>query len=30
MNYQMPAHCYENADPKLKQLLGFLPGGAYG
>ncbi|HBB33956.1 MAG TPA: mitomycin antibiotics/polyketide fumonisin biosynthesis protein [Cyanobacteria bacterium UBA8803] len=30
MNYQMPTHCYENADPKLKQLLGFLPGGAYG
>jgi ectoine hydroxylase-related dioxygenase (phytanoyl-CoA dioxygenase family) len=30
MNYQMPSHCYENADPQLKQLLGFLPGGAYG
>jgi ectoine hydroxylase-related dioxygenase (phytanoyl-CoA dioxygenase family) len=30
MNYQMPAHCYENADPRLKQLLGFLPGGTYG
>lgn len=29
MNYQMPSHCYENASPKLKQLLGFLPGGAY-
>lgn len=30
MNYQMPSHCYEGASPKLKQLLGFLPGGAYG
>jgi ectoine hydroxylase-related dioxygenase (phytanoyl-CoA dioxygenase family) len=30
MNYQMPSHCYETADPKLKQLLGFLPNGAYG
>jgi ectoine hydroxylase-related dioxygenase (phytanoyl-CoA dioxygenase family) len=30
MNYQMPSHCYETADPKLKQLLGFLPSGAYG
>lgn len=30
MNYQMPAHCYENADPRLKRLLGFLPSGAYG
>jgi ectoine hydroxylase-related dioxygenase (phytanoyl-CoA dioxygenase family) len=30
MNYQMPSHCYEQADPKLKQLLGFLPNGAYG
>ncbi|WP_138498442.1 phytanoyl-CoA dioxygenase family protein [Nostoc sp. PA-18-2419] len=30
MNYQMPSHCYEQADPKLKQLLGFLPSGAYG
>jgi ectoine hydroxylase-related dioxygenase (phytanoyl-CoA dioxygenase family) len=30
MNYQMPAHCYENASPRLKQLLGFLPNGAYG
>lgn len=29
MNYQMPSHCYENASPKLKQLLGFLPHGAY-
>ncbi|MBD2680596.1 MULTISPECIES: phytanoyl-CoA dioxygenase family protein [Nostoc] len=30
MNYQMPSHCYEQADPRLKQLLGFLPSGAYG
>lgn len=30
MNYQMPAHCYENAHPRLKRLLGFLPSGAYG
>lgn len=30
MNYQMPSHCYEGADPRLKQLLGFLPNGAYG
>jgi ectoine hydroxylase-related dioxygenase (phytanoyl-CoA dioxygenase family) len=30
MNYQMPAHCYENANPRLKRLLGFLPSGAYG
>jgi ectoine hydroxylase-related dioxygenase (phytanoyl-CoA dioxygenase family) len=30
MNYQMPAHCYENADSRLKRLLGFLPSGAYG
>jgi ectoine hydroxylase-related dioxygenase (phytanoyl-CoA dioxygenase family) len=30
MNYQMPAHCYENADPRLKRLLGFLPSGPYG
>ncbi|MGF1989140.1 MAG: phytanoyl-CoA dioxygenase family protein [Nostoc sp. ZfuVER08] len=30
MNYQMPSHCYEQADPRLKQLLGFLPNGAYG
>ncbi len=30
MNYQMPAHCYENATPRLKRLLGFLPSGAYG
>ena len=30
MNYQMPQHCYENASPRLKRLLGFLPSGAYG
>ncbi|OYD88124.1 mitomycin antibiotics/polyketide fumonisin biosynthesis protein [Nostoc sp. 'Peltigera membranacea cyanobiont' 213] len=30
MNYQMPSHCYEEADQRLKQLLGFLPNGAYG
>ena len=30
MNYVMPAHCYENASPRLKRLLGFLPSGAYG
>ena len=30
MNYQMPSHCYEEADQRLKQLLGFLSNGAYG
>jgi hypothetical protein len=30
MNYQMPEHCYANADERLKRLLGFLPHGAYG
>jgi ectoine hydroxylase-related dioxygenase (phytanoyl-CoA dioxygenase family) len=30
MNYQMPEHCYKNASPRLKTLLGFLPHGAYG
>jgi Protein involved in biosynthesis of mitomycin antibiotics/polyketide fumonisin len=30
MNYQMPSHCYEGADERLKQILGFLPHGAYG
>jgi ectoine hydroxylase-related dioxygenase (phytanoyl-CoA dioxygenase family) len=30
MNYEMPAHCYEDASPRLKRLLGFLPSGAYG
>ncbi|MGB7057422.1 MAG: phytanoyl-CoA dioxygenase family protein [Geitlerinemataceae cyanobacterium] len=29
INYQMPRHCYKNADPRLKRLLGFLPSGAY-
>ncbi|HYF50231.1 MAG TPA: phytanoyl-CoA dioxygenase family protein [Planctomycetota bacterium] len=30
MNYQMPEHCYKDADSRLKRLLGFLPRGAYG
>ena len=30
MNYQMPEHCYADASPRLKTLLGFLPHGAYG
>ena len=30
MNYQMPEHCYKDASPRLKTLLGFLPHGAYG
>jgi ectoine hydroxylase-related dioxygenase (phytanoyl-CoA dioxygenase family) len=30
MNYQMPEHCYKDANPRLKRLLGFLPSGAYG
>jgi ectoine hydroxylase-related dioxygenase (phytanoyl-CoA dioxygenase family) len=30
MNYEMPEHVYRDADPRLKQLLGFLPHGAYG
>ena len=30
MNYVMPEHVYRDADPRLKQLLGFLPSGAYG
>jgi ectoine hydroxylase-related dioxygenase (phytanoyl-CoA dioxygenase family) len=30
MNYQMPEHCYANASPRMKRLLGFLPNGAYG
>ena len=29
MNYAMPEHVYRDADPRLKQLLGFLPVGAY-
>jgi ectoine hydroxylase-related dioxygenase (phytanoyl-CoA dioxygenase family) len=30
MNYQMPEHVYQDADPRLKRLLGFLNRGAYG
>lgn len=30
MNYVMPEHCYKDADPRRKRLLGFLPSGAYG
>ena len=30
MNYQMPAHCFTDADPRRKRLLGFKPSGAYG
>lgn len=30
MNYQMPEHCYRDADPRLRRLLGFLPHGPYG
>ncbi len=30
MNYQMPSHCYEEADARLKRILGFIPNGAYG
>ena len=30
MNYQMPEHCYKDASPEQKALLGFLPHGAYG
>ena len=30
MNYTMPEHVYRDADPRLRQLLGFLPHGAYG
>lgn len=30
MNYQMPEHVYQDASPRLKRLLGFLPAGAYG
>ena len=30
MGYVMPPHCYEDANPRLKRLLGFLPSGAYG
>ena len=30
MNYQMPTHVYQDANPLLLRLLGFLPHGAYG
>jgi ectoine hydroxylase-related dioxygenase (phytanoyl-CoA dioxygenase family) len=30
MNYEMPEHVYQDADPRRKRLLGFLPSGAYG
>ena len=30
IDYTMPEHVYENADPRLKRLLGFLERGAYG
>jgi ectoine hydroxylase-related dioxygenase (phytanoyl-CoA dioxygenase family) len=30
MNYVMPEHVYQDASPRLKRLLGFLPHGAYG
>jgi len=30
MNYQMPEHCYKDANPRRKRLLGFLDRGAYG
>ena len=30
MNYQMPEHCYKDANPRLKRLLGFKNSGAYG
>ncbi|MBT5875103.1 MAG: mitomycin antibiotics/polyketide fumonisin biosynthesis protein [Candidatus Latescibacteria bacterium] len=30
MNYEMPEHVHQDADPRLKRLLGFLPHGAYG
>lgn len=30
MNYHMPEHCYADAGPRLRRLLGFLPSGAYG
>jgi hypothetical protein len=30
MNYQMPEHVYQDANPRLKRLLGFLPAGEYG
>ena len=30
MNYVMPEHVYQNANPRLQRLLGFLDHGAYG
>ena len=30
MNYEMPAHVYADAGPRLKRLLGFLQTGPYG
>lgn len=30
VDYRMPEHVYQNAEPRLKRLLGFLPSGAYG
>ena len=30
MNYHMPEHIYQDVNPRLKRLLGFLPIGAYG
>ena len=30
INYTMPEHVYQNANPRLKRLLGFLEHGAYG
>lgn len=30
MNYVMPDHVYQDANPRLRRLLGFLPRGAYG
>lgn len=30
MNYQMPEHVYQDADPRLRRLLGFLDHGPYG
>ena len=30
MNYQMPEHVHQDANPRLRRLLGFLDHGAYG
>jgi ectoine hydroxylase-related dioxygenase (phytanoyl-CoA dioxygenase family) len=30
MNYVMPEHVYQDANPRLRRLLGFLPHGNYG